>query len=133
MDTIQVSGICAYGYTGALPEERVLGQWFEVSLTLGLELARAGQTDQLADTYDYCQAIKQTQTLIKTRPFTLLEALAAAIAWAILSSDERIQQIRVQLVKRAAPIANFDGRIAVDITRDRTFLQAPPPGSSLEK
>ncbi len=30
MDTIHVTGIRAYGYTGYLAEEQVLGQWFEV-------------------------------------------------------------------------------------------------------
>ncbi|ASC72680.1 putative dihydroneopterin aldolase [Halomicronema hongdechloris C2206] len=124
MDSIQVTGIRAYGYTGALPEERVLGQWFEVSLTLWLDLALAADTDQLADTYNYCQAIDQVQRLIRTQRFSLLEALAAAISRATLSGDERLQQVRVQLVKLAAPIPDFDGRIAVDMTRDRTFLRS---------
>ena len=33
-DCIHISGIRAYGYTGLFPEEKALGQWFEVDLTL---------------------------------------------------------------------------------------------------
>ncbi len=36
MDCIHVTGIRAYGYTGYLPEEQSLGQWFEVDLKLWL-------------------------------------------------------------------------------------------------
>ena len=56
MDSIQVSGIRAYGYVGYLPEERVLGQWFEVDLTLWVDLAIAGKSDDIADTLDYREA-----------------------------------------------------------------------------
>ncbi|HEY9734659.1 MAG TPA: dihydroneopterin aldolase, partial [Trichocoleus sp.] len=49
-DHIHVTGIRAYGYIGALPEENVLGQWFEVDLTLWLDLAPAGESDDLTQT-----------------------------------------------------------------------------------
>ncbi|MEM6717105.1 MAG: dihydroneopterin aldolase, partial [Cyanobacteria bacterium P01_C01_bin.147] len=32
MDKIYVNDIRAFGYSGALPEENVLGQWFRVDL-----------------------------------------------------------------------------------------------------
>jgi dihydroneopterin aldolase len=53
MDCIQLTGIRAYGYTGFLPEEQVLGQWFEVDLTLWLDLAKSGASDRIEDTLDY--------------------------------------------------------------------------------
>ncbi|MGK7883005.1 MAG: dihydroneopterin aldolase, partial [Crocosphaera sp.] len=56
MDFIEVTGIRCYGYTGYLPEEQVLGQWFEVDLTLGVDLKDAGTSDNLDDTSDYRQA-----------------------------------------------------------------------------
>ncbi len=57
MDSIQIRGIRAYGYTGYLPEENVLGQWFEVDLTLWTPLEKAGISDDIADTVDYREAI----------------------------------------------------------------------------
>jgi len=124
MDSIQLSGIRCYGYTGALPEEQVLGQWFEVELTLWLDLAAAGQSDRLDDTLDYRTVIATVQTLVKTAKFALLERLASAIADAILypatsSQDALVQQVRVRLCKPAAPIPDFGGAITIEIMRSR--------------
>ncbi|MEW6496436.1 MAG: dihydroneopterin aldolase [Cyanobacteriota bacterium] len=118
MDCIQITGIRCYGYTGYLPEEQVLGQWFEVDLTLGIDLASAGESDDIADTLDYRQAIETVKQLVQTSKFALVEKLASAIATAILEL-ERVQQVRVQLSKPAAPIPDFGGKITIDITRTR--------------
>ena len=124
MDCIHLNGIRCYGYTGALPEEQVLGQWFEVGLTLWLDLALAGQSDRLSDTLDYRIVIATVQTLVKTSKFTLLERLAVAIAEAVLHSAEltasaSVQQVQVRLCKPAAPIPDFGGAIIVEVTRSR--------------
>jgi dihydroneopterin aldolase len=116
MDCIQITGIRCYGYTGYLPEEQVLGQWFEVDLNLWIDLASAGESDDIADTLDYRQAIETVKQLVKTSKFALVEKLASAIATAILELD-RVQQVRVQLSKPAAPIPDFGGKITIDITR----------------
>lgn len=116
MDCIQVNKIRSYGYTGYLPEERVLGQWFEVDLTLWLDLAAAGESDDIADTLDYRQAIETVKQLITTSKFSLVEKLASAIAQALLQLD-RVQRVQVRLSKPAAPIPDFGGKITIDITR----------------
>ena len=119
MDSIQVSGIRAYGYVGYLPEERVLGQWFEVDLTLWVDLAPAGQSDNIADTLDYREAIAIVKEEITTAKFDLVEKLVSAIANKILNL-EKVTQVRVKLSKPAAPIPEFGGRITLDITRSMT-------------
>jgi 7,8-dihydroneopterin aldolase/epimerase/oxygenase len=116
MDSIQVSGIRAYGYVGYLPEERVLGQWFEVDLTLWVDLSTAGKSDDIADTLDYREAIAIVKEQIATAKFALVEKLVSAIADKILSL-EKVNQVRVKLSKPAAPIPDFSGRITLDITR----------------
>ena len=116
MDSIQVSGIRAYGYVGYLPEERVLGQWFEVNLTLWVDLAPAGNSDDLSDTLDYREAIAIVKEQISTAKFDLVEKLVSAIADKILSL-EKVNQVRVQLSKPAAPIPDFSGRITLDVPR----------------
>lgn len=116
MDSIRVSGIRAYGYVGYLPEEKVLGQWFEVDLTLWVDLTTAGKSDDIADTLDYREAIAIVKQQITTAKFNLVEKLVSAIADKILSLD-KVSQVRVKLSKPAAPIADFSGRITLDITR----------------
>lgn len=124
MDCIHLTGIRSYGYTGALPEEQVLGQWFEVDLILWLDLSLAGQSDQLQDTLDYRSAIAAVQQLISTARFALLERLASAIADSILFASSPpdpglVQQVQVRLTKVAAPIPDFGGKITVEIRRSR--------------
>ncbi|MGK7877575.1 MAG: dihydroneopterin aldolase [Xenococcaceae cyanobacterium] len=118
MDSIQIAGIRCYGYTGFLPEERVLGQWFEVDLTLWLNLAPAGGSDDIEHTVDYRVAIAIVQHVVKTAKFALVEKLATVIADDILKL-EPVQQVRVQLSKPAAPIPDFGGKITIDITRSQ--------------
>ncbi|MEO0540286.1 MAG: dihydroneopterin aldolase [Cyanobacteria bacterium P01_A01_bin.105] len=116
-DQLHVNGIRAYGYTGALPEENVLGQWFEVDLTLWFDLSVAGRSDQLADTHNYVGLVQQVQALIQTETFQLIERLADAIAAQTLAADPRIEQVQVRLTKPNPPIPNFSGQIVVEINR----------------
>jgi dihydroneopterin aldolase len=116
MDNIHLTNIRAYGYTGFLAEERTLGQWFEVDLTIWLDLHASGNSDDIADTLDYRQAISTTQHLIQTAKFSLVEKLARVIATNLLELPH-VQKVRVQLSKPAAPIPDFGGRITIDITR----------------
>ncbi|HEY9889314.1 MAG TPA: dihydroneopterin aldolase [Candidatus Obscuribacterales bacterium] len=127
MDMIHVNDIRAFGYSGALPEENILGQWFRVDLQLALDLAAAGASDGLADTYNYAIAVQLVQQLIRQRPFNLVETVASEIAKAVLHSDPRLLHITVKLTKLTPPIPDFAGTIAVEITRDRTHLERPSP------
>lgn len=116
MDSIKITGIRSYGYTGYLPEEQVLGQWFEVDLTLWLDLAVAAGSDNLEDTFDYRKAIFLVKEIIKSSKFALVEKLVEMIADKILSLN-KVTQVRVQLSKPSAPIPDFSGKITLDITR----------------
>jgi len=118
MDCIQLTGIRCYGYTGYLKEEQVLGQWFEVDVTLWLDLSVAGKSDAIEDTLDYRNIISTVQHLVKTSKFALVEKLASSIAEAILQSKQ-VTQVQVRLSKTAAPIPDFGGKIMIDITRNK--------------
>ncbi len=122
MDSIEITGIRAYGYTGFLPEERTLGQWFEVDLTLWLDLSTSGKSDDLKDSLDYREAINIVKHLVKTAKFTLVEKLASVIADDIIKL-EPVSKVRVKLSKLAAPIPDFAGKITIDLTRSQETLQ----------
>ncbi|RAM48008.1 MAG: dihydroneopterin aldolase [Hapalosiphonaceae cyanobacterium JJU2] len=119
MDCIEVTGIRAYGYTGYLAEEQVLGQWFEVDVKLWLDLTSAAKSDAIADTVDYRRVINLVQHLIKTSKFALIERLVAVIADSILQECDRLTQVQVTLTKPAAPIPDFGGKISICVTRTR--------------
>ncbi|NJK36563.1 MAG: dihydroneopterin aldolase [Oscillatoriales cyanobacterium RM2_1_1] len=116
MDQIRIQRIRCYGYTGYLPEEQTLGQWFEVNVTLGLDLRIVGATDDIAATIDYRQVIATVQDIVKTRKFALVERLTGEIVNALLQMP-RVEQVNVQLTKLAPPIPDFGGQIQIEIIR----------------
>ncbi|BAY16101.1 dihydroneopterin aldolase [Anabaenopsis circularis NIES-21] len=120
MDCIYLTGIRCYGYTGYLPEEQVLGQWFEVDVKLWLDLSQAAKTDGIADTLDYRSVISTIQNLVKTSQFALLEKLAGTIADTILHQSDRVTQVQVVVTKPAAPIPDFGGKISIELTRTKS-------------
>ncbi|TAF08354.1 MAG: dihydroneopterin aldolase [Nostocales cyanobacterium] len=119
MDCIHLTGIRCYGYIGYLPEEKVLGQWFEVDLKLWVDLSQAAETDAIEDTVDYRSVIGLVQNLVKTSKFDLLEKLAGAIANAILQQHDIVTQVQVIVIKPSAPIPDFNGKISIEITRTK--------------
>ena len=116
MDWIHINAIRCYGYTGALPEEQILGQWFEINLSLGLDLHIAGNTDNLTDTLDYRTVIAQVTDLVHQSKYALVEKLASVIASNLLQFP-LVQQVKVCLTKVSPPIPNFSGNIFVEIIR----------------
>lgn len=117
-DYIHISNLRIYGYTGYLPEEQVLGQWFEVNLVLWVNTAKSAKSDRLEDTCDYSTIVKEIQHLVKTSRFALIEKLTEAIA-DIALTENLVDRVTVRLTKVNPPIPDFDGRVSVEITRPR--------------
>ncbi len=107
-----------YGYHGARPEERVLGQRFVVDLEVGADLHSAGESDDLARTIDYGELYQETKQILEGEPLNLLEAVAERIAGAALRHD-RAQWVRVRVHKPGVAIAeSILTDAAVEILRD---------------
>lgn len=120
MDSIHLTGIRCYGYSGYLAEEQILGQWFEVDVKLWLDISTAAKTDAIEDTVDYRSVIAKVQHLVKTSKFVLIERLVATIADSILIECDRVLKVQVTLSKPAAPIPDFGGKITIELTRNKS-------------
>jgi len=120
-DRIELTAIRCYGFTGFLAEETVLGQWFEVDLSMQVDLSAAGKSDRIEETLDYRDVIQRVQSLVKTSRFALVERLTQAIADSILECPQ-VKEVRVRLHKPNAPIPDFGGKITIDITRSRSLV-----------
>jgi 7,8-dihydroneopterin aldolase/epimerase/oxygenase len=116
MDVIQLTGIRCYGYTGYLPEEQILGQWFEVDLRMSLDLTAAGRSDRIEETLDYRSVILAVKDIIANSKFALVEKLADKIVTTVLAFD-LVQQVELKLHKPGAPIPDFGGKITLELTR----------------
>ena len=118
LDAIEITGIRCYGYTGYFPEEQVLGQWFEVDLTIWMDLSLTGSDDQLSNTLNYADVVERVTNLLETSRFKTIEKLNAVVIEAVLAFDP-VQKVHSRLVKVSPPIPRFEGSIAIAMTRTK--------------
>jgi len=118
LDSIRIAGIRHYGYTGFFAEEQVLGQWFEVNLTLWLDLATTGANDQLENTLNYAEVVAEVTAVMDAARFKTLERLNTAILERVLAFDQ-VRRAHSELVKLSPPIPGFSGQITIAMTRSK--------------
>lgn len=118
-DLIRVTRIAVFGRHGLLPEEAVLGQRFYISLEAQLDLSAAGRSDTVDETVSYADLTRVAVQIATERRFNLIEALAEAIAAAILADFGLVDAISVQVDKPSAPVPAILDGVTVAITRRR--------------
>jgi dihydroneopterin aldolase len=94
---IEVQGLELRGFHGATTGERKRGQKFLFDVTLVAHDAGI-RSDQLADTIDYTQVVACIREVSESHRFNLIEALAAAVADAILGRFD-VSRVRVRVRK----------------------------------
>ncbi len=119
VDHITLTGVRAFGYHGVYPDEKRDGQEFIVDATVVLPLARAAETDDVADTVHYGELAERIAVIVSGEPVDLLERLAARIADEVLR-DERVESVTITVHKPAAPIPVPFADVSVTITRGRS-------------
>lgn len=119
MDKIIMQGMKFFGQHGVLHQEKELGQRFEVDLVLELDLEEAAQRDNLAATVSYADVYRVVEEIVTGPPFHLIEAVAGAIARAVLESFAPVQEVTVRIKKPGAPVPGIFDHVAVEISRRR--------------
>ena len=100
--TVHVHGLEILGRHGVLEEERRDGQTFLFDLEL--DVGDAGLSDRIEDAVDYRAVAARVQAVSDGRQFDLLEALAAAVADAIVA-DFPVEAVRVRVRKKPADLS----------------------------
>jgi dihydroneopterin aldolase len=118
-DRITLRGMRFMGRHGVSDEERAEPQPFEVDLVLRLDLARPGETDDLADTVDYASLFDLTRDIVEGRQFHLIEALAAAILEAVMAAHA-VDDVEVRVRKPKAPLPGAFETVEARLRRRRT-------------
>ncbi|MBA2475939.1 MAG: dihydroneopterin aldolase [Actinobacteria bacterium] len=114
---IELAGLELTGHHGVLEEERRRGQRFVFDLWLELPDARA-HTDLLADTIDYRDAVEVVRSVSSGNRFALLEALAAAVADALVERFEQLQRVGVRVRKPDVVLTAPVDYAAVSVERE---------------
>jgi dihydroneopterin aldolase len=118
-DRIELRGLRVLGVVGVLAEEQDRAQPLEIDLDVGVDLSRAGVTDDLADTVNYGALCEQVEAIVTSGHVALLEHLAETIAAEVLL-DDRIETVTVAVRKLRPPVPSQLATSGVRITRGRT-------------
>ena len=120
-DRLSLLGMRFLGRHGVLPEEKVTAQRFEVDLVLHAHLADAAERDNLAATVDYAALFDVVRAIVEGTSRDLIEALAGAIARAILAATppEIVDAVEVRVRKPEAPIDGSFDTVEATILRRR--------------
>jgi dihydroneopterin aldolase len=94
--TVELYGLEIVGAHGVEEEERQRPQPFLYDVWL--EVPDAATSDRLEDTIDYREVVRTVRELSDGRQFQLLEAMAAAVADALLDRFE-LERVRVRVRK----------------------------------
>jgi 7,8-dihydroneopterin aldolase/epimerase/oxygenase len=116
VDRILIPGLRELGVHGVLPQEREHPQPFEVNLELHVDLAKAGATDDLADTVDYGVVCDAVSRVVASESYQLLERLAQRIA-EVCTADPRVTGVVVEVRKLQPPVKARVDHVAVRIER----------------
>ena len=114
---------------GAMPEgsrkkmfqrlNRYEGVGADAAINAYLDLAAAGQADDLEKSVSYADIAAQVQEIAVGNRYNIIEALAEAIAGELMRNFPRIDEIAVTIEKPNAAVAAILDSIFVTINRSR--------------
>lgn len=116
MDKLIIRHLEFYASIGVKAAEREVGQRLLVNLEASYDLARAGQSDALADTVSYSELARTVVEVGSATQSELLEHMAEQIAQALLERFP-LQAVRLQLLKKPPPTALMIEMAGVEIYR----------------
>jgi len=102
VDQVFISQLEAYCIIGVQRWEREVLQKVSLDLVLECDCRQAGQTDDVAEAVDYKAVAKEVLQLVEGSSFSLVEALAEAVAQRILQRFPRVEAVHVTVAKPGA-------------------------------
>jgi dihydroneopterin aldolase len=115
MFTINLHNLIFHSHHGIHEEERILGNSFEVNVSLNIDTSQP--ITLLEQTVDYASVYE----IIKKRmnlPAPLLETLVQDLVLEIKAFDNRIKSISVSVEKKNPPITNMEGSVSVHYKKE---------------
>ena len=118
-DRIELRNLQFEGRHGWHPHEQVTPQPWQVDLELYLDLAPAGESDELDRTVDYGPVYRLVREVVEQRSYRLLERMATVIAREVLASQPLVDEVVVRVRKPAVALGGPLDWSGVEIRRRR--------------
>lgn len=114
MGIIRVNGIRIYAFHGCLPEEGTIGGEYVVDVVIDTDFSKAAQTDELADTVDYCVvfACVKAEMAIRSK---LIEHVAQRIINALRKEYAAVKTFSVTVTKIVPPMNGAVDSVSVTV------------------
>ena len=124
-DRVFVRNMVFHAKHGVLPEERSLGQRFELDLEMRTDLRVGAATDALEDTVDYIPVVDIIKASVqRSEPCFLIETLAHEIALDALRSQPAAAEVTVTVRKPHVPVSTVQlDAVGIEVTRTRADLE----------
>ena len=117
VDWIHIQDLRLWAHVGVLDHERRDGQWFQLNLTLGLDLSESAKLDDLSATADYSRAVLALQALVRELCCLTIERFSEEV-FVVLERLYGPLPMHLVLQKCHPPIAGFTGMVAVERRRN---------------
>lgn len=118
-DRIELRGLEVFARHGVFGHEQEDGQVFRIDVVVDVDLARAGESDDLSDTIDYGAMAQRVHDVVAGERWNLIERVASRVAEVVLGDDPRIEAVSVTVHKPSAPIPHDFDDVAVTVERTR--------------
>ena len=107
-----------FAYHGIAPEEKSLGQTFEVDIEVSTSLKPAATSDDLTASIDYSVLFSIAKEEMLGHKYDLIETVAEKISFRVLALNAaRATTIRIR--KPNAPIEGVFDHVEIQITREK--------------
>jgi len=127
-DRITLRGMRFLGRHGVQLEERMEPQPIEVDVILRGDLSGPAASDDLPDTIDYAAVFTTVEAVVEGASFRLIEALAGAVADAILAGFPT-DDVEVRVRKPKAPLPGAFDTVEARLRRRRSPAREDPEAS----
>lgn len=116
--SIHLDNLRIYAYHGVLPQERITGSYFLVSLTLATNFSQAVESDNLYHTISYADVFERIVEEMRI-PSQLLEHVAGRIAQRLYNDFPSITEIKIRLDKENPPMGAQCQSCGIDLFTTR--------------
>lgn len=118
---IYIAGLRLYAFHGVMPQERLVGGEFEVTISVDYDISRAMVSDDVTDTLSYadlCDLVKSEMAV----PSNLLEHVAGRIARAVIDRWPQVDSVSLSITKLNPPMgADCNGAgVELHLINDKT-------------
>ncbi len=110
---VGLEGVRFFAYHGLFPEERILGNWFVLTVRVAKK-TNSFTFERLDQTIDY-GVIYEISREVMAQPVDLLETVVSRIAERLKTSFEGLTRLEIHLCKEQPPLGMLQGKSSVSI------------------